>query len=174
MTKGLTRSLSRGPAAAQLITKRSIAFDDLTITVSATGAAAGFGSTVVADFPEGNILFLGAVAYVAFAGSGSDANLSDTWSGDYSMATAPLANAAIDTDAERNVIYTSAVGPAGSEVISAVRGEKSGIAVFDNTDGSLEINLNLTVDAADITDDQSVDITASGVLHIAYVVLGDD
>lgn len=174
MTKGLARSLSRGNALAQPITKQAIAFEDLTVTVSATGAAAGFGSAVVADFPEGNILFLGAVAYVAFAGSGSDANLVDTWNGDYSMATAPLADAAIDADAERNVIYTSAIGPAGSEVISQVRGEKGGVTVFDNTDGSLEINLNLTIDAADITDDQSVDITASGVLHLAYIVLGDD
>lgn len=174
MTKGLARSLSRGNALAQPITKQTIAFEDVTVTVSATGAAVGFGSAVVADFPEGNILFLGAVAYVAFAGSGSDANLADTWNGDYSMATAPLADAAIDADAERNVIYTSAIGPAGSEVISQVRGEKSGVTVFDNTDGSLEINLNLTIDAADITDDQSVDITASGVLHLAYIVLGDD
>lgn len=174
MTKGLARSLSRGPATAQPITKQSIAFEDVTLTVSATGAAAGFGSVAIADFPEGNILFLGATSYVGFAGSGSDANLVDTWNGDYSMSTAPLADAAIDGDPERNIIFTSAVGPAGSEVISQVRGEKGGVTVFDNTDGSLEINLNLTIDAADITDDQSVDIAASGVLHIAYIVLGDD
>lgn len=174
MTKGLARSLSRGPALAQPITKESIAFEDLTITVSATGAAAGFGSAVVADFPEGNILFLGAISYVAFTGSGSDANLVDTWSGDYSMSDAPLADAAIDADAERNIIYTTAVGAAVAEAIGETRGEKGGVYFFDNTDGSLEINLNLTIDAADITDDQSVDITASGVLHIAYIVLGDD
>ena len=174
MPKGLARSLSRGPALAQPIIKQSIAFEDLTVTVSATGAAAGFGSAVVADFPEGNILFLGATSYVSFTGSGSDANLVDTWEGDYSMSDAPLANAAIDADAERNIIYTTAIGAAVAEAIGETRGEKGGVYFFDNTDGSLEINLNLTIDAADITDDQSVDITAAGVLHMAYIVLGDD
>lgn len=174
MTKGLARSLSRGPALAQPITKESIAFEDLTVTVSATGPAAGFGSAVVAGFPEGNILFLGATSYVAFTGSGSDANLVDTWNGDYAMADAPLTDAVISGDAERNIIYTTAIGAAVAEAIGETRGEKGGVYFFNNTDGSLEINLNLTVDAADITDNASVDITASGILHIAYVVLGDD
>jgi hypothetical protein len=158
----------------QPIIKQSIAFDDLTITVSATGTAAGFGSTVVANFPEGNVLFLGATSYVSFTGSGSDANLVDTWNGDYSMSDAPLATAVIDTDAERNIIYTTAVGAAVAEAVAETRGEKGGVYIFDNTDGSLEINLNLTIDAADIADDTSVDITAAGILHLAYLVLGDD
>lgn len=174
MGKGLPRSMSRDAPQQQEIIKQTVVVRDATITVSATGAAAGFGSVVVGDFPEGNILFLGAVAYMAFAGSGSDANLSDTWSGDYSASTAPLADAAISEDAERNIIFTSGVGPAGSEVTGRTRGEKGGVTVFDNTDGSLEINLNLTVDAADITDDQSADITANGEIFISYVVLGDD
>lgn len=174
MTKGLPRSLSRGPKATQELIKERLAFSDKTITVSATGAAAGFGSVVVGDFPEGNILFLGAIAYVSFAGSGSDANLTATWSGDYSMATAPLADAAIDSDAERNIIYTTGVGAATAEVIGLTRGERTGPFMFDNTDGSLEINLNLTIDAADITDDQSVDITAAGSVILCYTVLGDD
>lgn len=174
MSKGLPRSLSRGSAQRQEIIKETVVIRDAVVTVSATGVANGFGSAVVGDFPEGNILFLGAVSYLDFAGSGADANLVDTWSGDYSVATAPLANAIIDTDPERNVIFTSAIGPAGSEVIGRTRGEKGGVVVFDNTDGSLELNLNLTIDAADITDDTSVDITANGEIFISYVVLGDD
>lgn len=174
MGKGLPRSLSRGPKIRQEMVKERIDFSGVTLTATATGAAAGFGSAVVGDFPEGNILFIGAISYVSFAGSGSDANLTDTWSGDYSMATAPLANAAINTDPERNIIFTTGIGPAVSEVIGLTRGERTGPFMFDNTDGSLEINLNLTIDAANIVDDQSVDITCAGWVELLYTVLGDD
>lgn len=174
MGKGLPRSLARGDKIKQELVKERVAISDVSITVSATSTANGFGSAVIGDFPEGNILFLGAIAYIQFAGSGSDANLVDTWSGDYSMADAPLADATIDADAERNIIYNTGIGPATAEAIGRTRGERTGPFMLDNTDGSLEINLNLTIDAADITDDTSVEITANGELFLAYIVLGDD
>lgn len=174
MAKGLPRSLSRGPRARQELVKERQEFSGVTLTATATGTAAGFGSAVVGSLPEGNILFIGAVAYVSFAGSGADANLVDTWSGDYSMSTAPLADAAIDTDAERNIIFTTGIGAAVAEAIGLTRGERTGPFMFDNTDGSLEINLNLLIDAADIADNQSVNITCAGYVELVYTVLGDD
>jgi len=174
MGKGLPRSLSRGPKIRQEMVKERIDFSGVTLTASATGAAAGFGSAVIGDFPEDNILFIGAISYVSFAGSGSDANLTADWEGDYSMSTAPLADASISEDAERNIIFTTGVGAASAQVIGLTRGERTGPFMFNNTDGSLEINLNLTIDAADITDDESVDITCAGHVELLYTVLGDD
>jgi len=174
MAKGLARSLNRGSVAAQAIVKQSLSFEDVAISVNAAGAADGAGTAVVAHFPEGNILFLGATAYVKFAGPGDSADLEDNWDGSYSMSTAPLADGEITDDAERNIIYTSGFGGADAEVTGLIRGERGGVFVFDNTDASLEINLNLIVNAAGITEDASVDISASGIVHLAYIVLGDD
>lgn len=53
------------------------------------------------------------------------------------------------------------------------RGTNATQAILDNTDGSLELNLNLLIDDANISAD-SQSLTASGELHIVYSVLGDD
>ena len=171
--KGLPRSLKH--AAANAVVKKTVEVS-ATVTVSATGAAIGFGSAVIGDFPEGNILFLGAVAYVALAGSGADANLTDTWSGDYGIGTAPVADADLGDATDVDIIASTAVGPAVAEAIAATRGATGATIpqIFDNTDGSLELNLNVLIDAANIGDDQSVDLTATGVLYLAYAVMGDD
>ena len=45
--------------------------------------------------------------------------------------------------------------------------------ILDNTDGSLEINLNLLIDDADISAD-GIPITADGEFQILYTMLLDD
>jgi hypothetical protein len=172
MGKGLPRSMSRGDKIRQELVKETITVSG-TVTVSATGAAIGYGSLVISGLPQGNILFLGAAAYIGLAGSGSDANLADTWSGDYGIGTTPADDATI-TGTDVDIIPSTAVGAATAEVIAETRGVNSTQAMFDNTDGSLELNLNVLIDAANITDDESVDLTASGKLALAYIVLLDD
>lgn len=46
--------------------------------------------------------------------------------------------------------------------------------LFDNTDGSLEVNLNVLIDADDISDGEDADLTVNGVVYLALAVLGDD
>jgi len=65
------------------------------------------------------------------------------------------------------------LGAATARVSPVVRATGVTAAIFDNTDGSLEINLNLIIDDATISADD-VEFTASGVLEIVYCVLGDD
>lgn len=173
MGKGLPRSLKNAGVEKSAPSKLDIPLDGLTVTVSATGAAIGFGSTVIRGLPQGNIQLLGVVAYVGLAGSGSDANLTDTWSGDFGIGTTPADDATISA-ADVNIIASTAVGPATAEAIAAVRTTNSTPVILDNTDGSLELNLNVLIDAANIVDDESVDLTVSGSLHISYQVLGDD
>lgn len=173
MGKGLPYSTSRGHAQKQELIRRDIALDGKVVTVSATGSAVGFGSVVVEGLPEGNILLLGAVGNVGFAGSGSDDNLTDTWSGDFGLGTTPASDATI-SGADEDILPETAIGAAVSEVIAATRAVNATQAMLDNTANDLELNLNLLIDAANIADDESVDITLSGTLHLVYIVLGDD
>jgi hypothetical protein len=171
MGKGLPYSIGRGPAANAPIKKKTIALRDLAINVSATSTAVGWGTAVISDFEQGNILFLGAVANLQFTTADTDA--SATWDGDYSIGTTPTAdNTLSSTDA--NIVGSTAIGAATARVSPVARGTGSTLAIFDNTDGSLEINLNMLIDAANITDDTTVNLTVDGELYIAYIVLGDD
>jgi len=173
MGKGLPYSHKRGPHVEQGITKLRIEVDDV-VVVSATAAAIGWGTGVLQGLPEGNLMFLGAIANVNFAGSGADANLVDTWSGDFGVGTTPADDATI-TAADVDLIPSTAIGAATAEVIATVRAESTANGVFfNNTDGSLEVNFNLLIDAADITDDESVNITVKGVVTLSMVVIEDD
>lgn len=170
MTKGLVRSLRRAaPTAAQVI-KQSFRG---TTTVSVAGTSGvGWGTVVIGDLPQGNILLLGAVAYATFSGpAGGSAGLADTWSGDFAIGSAPTADATIN-GAEVDIIPSTAVGPATAEAAPIVRATNATPVILDNTDDSLEINLQALVDDADIS--ATVVLTVAYELHLSYVVLGDD
>lgn len=171
MGKGLSRSMSRGAPQHQSVIKRIFRVEDLPISVTGgASTAAGFGTVVVGDFPEGNILFLGAVAYMQF--SGSDTIATD-WEGDYGIGSTATIDATLsDTDA--NIINSTAIAAATLGASLRTRGIGSTQVILDNTDGSLELNLNLITDDNDVTDSTTIEMTVAGELHIAYIVLGDD
>jgi hypothetical protein len=174
--KGLPRSMARGAAQRQEIIKQTINMNAVAVSVTSVSTAVGFGTVAVGGFPEGNILFLGAVAYLSLAGPGGSANLVDTWNGDFAFGTAPTADVTL-SGAEVDLIPSTSTTVAVAEVSPTTRASHAAAVagtVYDNTDGSLEINLNVLVDAADISDDVTVAMTATGVLHLAYIVLGDD
>lgn len=174
MTKGLARSLARGNALHQNAVKQTIVVKDLLLVVTSVSTAIGFGSAVAGDFPEGNILLLGAVGYLKFDGSGSDANLTATWEGDFAVGTAPTADADLGDAAEIDILPSTALAAATAEIGVRTRAAAPGNKMFDNTDNSLEINISALIDAADITDDESVTLTVNGEIYLSYVVLGDD
>lgn len=174
MGKGLPRSHSRGEALKQDIIRQTFVAKDLALTV-AGAAGVGFGSAVLGGLPEGNILLLGATSYLTFTGpiSGS---LDDDWQGDYGIGSAPVADADLGDASDDDFIPSTAIGAATVEVSPRTRGASGtteGGTILDNTDGSLELNVNLLVDDADIGADGLV-FTVDGELHIAYIVLGDD
>ncbi|MCK5131707.1 MAG: hypothetical protein KAR40_06090 [Candidatus Sabulitectum sp.] len=175
MTKGLPRSLKHAQFQVNPITPTKLSIPiNTTIVVTATGAAVGIGAEkIIASLPEGNIIFLGTAASLAFAGNGADANLSDTWNGDYAIGTADDVNGTL-AGAEVNVAPSVAVGPAVAEVAAAVRSVLAAPVNVDQTAAVGAIYLNLIIDAADITDDESVTITVNGTVDILYQVLGDD
>ncbi len=174
MGKGLPRSHSRGDALTKEIIKQTFVANALAVNVDGASGV-GFGSVVLGDFPEGNILFLGAVSYMQVSGPGGDAGLSDTFDGDYGIGTTPADDGTI-TNADVDLIPSTLTPAATAEVGVRTRGAStttlSGV-VLDNTDGSLEINVNVLVDDASISAD-GIPMTITGELQISYIMLGDD
>jgi hypothetical protein len=173
MGKGLKRSLS-GAVSTHVIIKDLIKVSAVSLTV-AGASGVGFGSIAAGDFPQGNILFLGCVAYMTFTGpiSGS---LSDTWAGDYGVGTTPASDGTI-TVGDVDIVSSTALAAATAEVSPRTRGVQNDGSLagvmFDNTDDSLEINLNLLIDDADISADGII-MSCTGEIFISYVVLGND
>jgi hypothetical protein len=167
--KGLARSLARNVTNGPIV-KQNIPVRDVAMAIA--DGAPGFGTVVIGDLPAGNILFLGAVAYLQF--TSSDAQLTATFDGDYAVGTTATAdNVLATTDAD--IIPSTALGAATAKVSPVVRGvstDSLGGGILDNTDGSLELNLNLLIDDAAISG--AVDLTVEGFVAIAYIVLGDD
>ena len=170
MTKGLARSISRGPALSAQPQRKRISLTDAAMTVDGV-TGVGWGTVVIGDFPEGNVLILGAVASLSFTGPTS-ASLGDTWNGDYGIGSTPASDATI-SGADVDIIPSTAVGPAVAEASPTTRGALAAPVTLDNTDGSLEINLSLLVDDADISAD-GLAFTVNGSVEIVYVMLGDD
>lgn len=172
MGKGLTRSLGRAGFQEQIVSKMKIAIDH-DVSVFAAGAGIGFGSVVLSGLPEGQLKMLGAAIAVTLSGSGSDANLTDTFDGDFAVGTTPASDATISVGDE-DIIVETALGAATAEV-SPLQNVINGVdAVFDNTAADLEMNLNVLVDAANITDASTVVLRAQGVIEFTFITLLDD
>ena len=76
---------------------------------------------------------------------------------------------------EVDLIQSTALGAATAKVSPVARGTHAVAitgTVLDNTDGSLELNLNLLIDDANISG--AADFTATGVVELSYIILGDD
>jgi hypothetical protein len=170
--KGLQRTMSRGSPQRQEIIRQAIVVKAKAITTVNGASGVGYATAVIGDFPEGNILFLGAVSYMQFTKDASATGVTATFDGDYSIGSTPTADATLSsTDAD--IIASAALGAATAGVSPVARGTNATQAILDNTDGSLELNLNLIIDDAAISADTQA-LTVTGVLHIAYIVLGDD
>ena len=175
MTKGLPKSLSRGPALKKPIINQTIRVNT-TVNVVAAAAGVGFGSAVLAAFPEGNVLYLGAVASLRFSALGANAaNAIAAFNGDYGVGTTVDADGNLASPAtDANLVTSTALGPAVARVTPFARGTGAVQAIFDNTAKTVNMNLNVLLDAADITDATTVTLTVEGTLDIAYLMLGDD
>lgn len=169
--KGLQRSLSRGPKTtkdvnvARLVVDKSLSFTGVTDT-------AIFATTVLDSLPEGNILLLGAVSNLTFTGPTS-ANLTNDFEGDMSIGTVPTADNDLADGGEANIIASTPI-PAATAEVATLRVANATQAIIDNTDGSGEVNLNMLLDANEVTNAQTVAIRVTGTVDIAYIVLGDD
>lgn len=170
MTKGLPRSMRSVPPQRQNISKQTISLNAKPITVA--DGAPGFGTVVIGGLPEANILFLGAVLYARF--TSVDADLIAAFTGNVSIGSAPTVDNTL-TGSDVDIIPSTALGAATGKVSPLVRATHAVAVtgtVLDNTDGSLELNMNLLIDDASISG--PADLTVTGALIVSYIVLGDD
>jgi hypothetical protein len=172
MSKGLPYSMARGSAQRQEIIKQTVKLRDFAIrTTGASGV--GFGTAVIGDLPEGNILFLGALANLSV--TKLDAGTVATFTPTVALGTAPTADATLSA-AEVDLIPATAltIAVAGVTPIGRVA---SAVAVagtiYDNTDGAMELNLNMTLPDLDVSADDQ-DFLVNGEVYLAYIPLGDD
>ncbi len=174
MGKGLPRSHTRGDPLVVHTLKQTFVAKALALTIDGASGV-GFGSVVLGDFPEGNILFHGAVGYMSIAGPGGEADLDDNWAGDYSIGTTPVDDGTMSAGDE-DLLPETALAAATAEVSPRTRAasiEGSNGVILDNTDGSLEINLNVLVDNANIGAD-GIAFTANGEFQLLYTMILDD
>lgn len=168
MSKGLPRALK---SAKSPIKKISIPVRALAIAVTGTSGV-GYGTAVASSLPQGNILFLGAVAYMQF--TTADTDVTTTFDGDYGIGTTPLTDGTI-TGGDVDLVPSTALGAATARVSPVVRGVSTdalGGGIIDNTAGDLEVNINLLIDDATISG--AADFTVTGTIEIALLVMGDD
>jgi hypothetical protein len=172
MAKGLPRSLGRYTALRDVSPKQyRYVLNNLAVTVAAAGAGVAFGTVVLGDLPEGQIIYHAGTAKLGF--TTADTDLVATWNGDFSIGTAPDADGSL-AGTEVDIIASTSVGPAVARVAAAVRGSNTTAAVLNNQNAAMELNLNVLVDAADFTDAGSAILLVNGYLDLVLTVLFDD
>ena len=142
------------------------------VAITDPGAAVAYGTAVLGALPPGNLVYLGAVAYLKM--SSASAGLSATYNATAAVGTGATADATL-SGAEVDLLAAAAAGAATAKVSPMLRlasTDALGGGIIDNTAGNLNANLNVTVPDADISAGSS--ITVNGVLYLSFVVLGDD
>lgn len=173
MGKGLPRSnkaAMRNPQAAAVI-RQNI---KTSVTLSFTGATGvGWATAVIGDLPVGNIALIAAAAYVKLTKLVAT-GIQDTFDGDLAIGSAPTADATL-SGSEVDVIPSTAFAAAAvggtTGRMRAVNGATQ--VMLDNTDGTLELNLNVLIDDANISADTQT-VTAAVELSLVFSVLSDD
>lgn len=134
------------------------------------------GGTQIYDFPAGRIYILGATASVAFTTTSalaSTLNASSTLSwGVGSVVTGTQdSGVPIVTSQQDIVAAAAATSSATINVAGAAANSYGTAAAFDGTTTAINAYLNVGVGASDIDGDATV--TASGVVRITWLQLGD-
>ena len=99
-------------------------------------------------------------------------DLDDNWQGDYAVGTTPADDGTL-SGADVDIIPSTALAAATAEASPRTRGANATSAIFDNTDGSLELNLSVLVDDVNIGAN-GLAFLANGEVDLAYTILGDD
>jgi hypothetical protein len=135
-----------------------------------------FGPVKVYDFPEGLLLFLGAVIDGSF--TVDDSEMTDTFDGDVALGTAAAADAQGQDGTTDDLLQTTAMTQAIAQVANcdavtiATKLTESGARWHDGTATAKDMYLNFEID------DQAAHITGTGsftgAIQFAYIILGDN
>jgi hypothetical protein len=174
--KGAKRALDRAALRGGTVRPWLIPFDK-TIVVADPGAADGFASAVLAGLPQGNLWIGAALAYFTVQDVGG-AGLIAAFQGNFSIGTTPTADATLtttDIDIINTTAFTAAAGvtPRVRATSAALSGNNlTDARFFDNTDGSLELNGNITLALASQSAQSTVRVR--GEVYLVIATMGDD
>lgn len=166
MGKGMKRSARRNKG---LPVSRVLRIST-TVVVADPGAANAFATAVIGELPQGNVVLLGAVLNLDTVTKG-DADIIDAFTGNYAVGSAATADATL-SGAEVDIIPSTAFVTGVGGVSSGNRAVLAAPVTLNNTDESLEVNLNFFVADASISAASSLIFV--GNLWMLYAVLGDD
>src|SRR3982751_1545972 len=170
--KGMPRSMSRGNPSQSPITRIRIPVQARQFNMTDPGAAVGWGTFPAGGLPEGNVIILGVMAYLKF--TSVSGGLTATFTPTVALGTAATAASAL-TGAEVNLAAATALSAAvgGATPVGRVANTatESGLTV-DNTDRTLNVNVNVTVPDAAIS--AAAVMQADGFVDVVCIVLGDD
>lgn len=167
--KGLPRSLARAPKTAPALRRVTINVKALQVTITDPGAAVGFGAAAFGTLPEGNVLIVGAIANLIL--SSASAGITSTFTSNFAVGTGATADATLSGN-EVNIIPSTGTSAATAKVSPLTRGANSTAVMIDNTAKDQNLQMNITVPDASLTAGSVMQV--DGVVHLAYVVLGDD
>lgn len=176
--QALQKPVSPGAAAGTGVTateiagqiyKTTITIAALSVTTVDAGAAGAHGSQKIYDFPEGNILVLGAVGELTLtAGAGG---ITDTASVVASVGTVAVGtdNATL-TSTEADIVPSTAATLSGG--IGTANMQNTATLIKDGTATPVDAILNIAVpDAGSSADDT---VTVDGTLTITWMNLGNN
>lgn len=151
---------------------------DTTIVVADPGAAVAFATAVIGGLPEANLWIGAAFGYFQVTDVGG-AGLIAAFQGNLAVGSAPTADATLN-NAEVDILPSTAF-TASSGATPRVRAAPASAGtnimtnnavVLDNTDGSLELNANITI--ADTSISAQATVRVQGEIHMVMATMGDD
>lgn len=147
-----------------------LTLDALSVAMTDAGGAQSHGSSKIYDFPAGAIKMVGAIANLTLtAGTGG---ISDTFDGDGALGSVAAAADATLSGTEADVIASTATAQAVAGVGSLkMQSTASQEVVIDGTTTPVDLYLNLLVDDADSTANDT--LAVSGTIDLYWINLGD-
>lgn len=192
MSKGLRRSLKKlygtptaagagagsGNQASQIGTaamqKTVLKFTNQAIPLTDEAGVVAYGGLKIFDFPEGAILFQGAVADLALTKSSAGVNAD--WDGDFGLGTVTASNNATLSSTEQDLIPTTATPQAVAGATTA-KGKSTATEsgqILDGTSTPKDVFLNFLVDDADHNvAGTACNLIVNGTVTLFWANLGD-
>lgn len=170
MGKGLPRSHARMTHGRFGKVQLIIPVRSLPVVITDPGAAAGWGTAIIAGLPVGDILFNGMKAELTI--TKDDVDMIDAFDGDIAFGTAPTADNTL-AGAEVDLIASTAIAQGVSGVSAnnrAISTPTEHGVMIDNTGGTLEINLQVLLDDASLNADAAV--LVDGVVYFDATYMG--
>lgn len=163
MGNGFNLSLKKAIREGLIQGVHRIEIPNRLISVAAVGAAIGFGALPFGDLPAKRLKIDAIRANLSF--QRMDTNVIATWSGDWAVGSTPTAdNTIAGTDAD--IIAIQAIGPANAAGLISGADVLVTTPITRTWTAAEELNLNLIVDAADITDGATASIRVFGYVDL--------